>query len=668
MTHPLKPALAALVASFALAGPAMANTYWAAPSGVGIGNCSSAGNACDLPSANADANTDGDEIILTPGTYTISSQLSNTHQISLHGEAGQSRPVIHGNVSTFDVLNLTGGASLSDLEVDLTGTSHAAAVELAGTGSLENVILNSSGPSSLAALFVDNASSYTVRDTVALISSSGGASSAIWTDSPLTVRNVTAIGTGTFSRGLSLQNIDDTTAVTVDAKNLIARGAQYDIFQFAGAHTAPGNTLDIDYSNYRPDMLFNDGSVLTAGAHNQTSDPIFASDGYHELAGSPTIGAGWSDGAEPPFDIDGDLRYAGATDIGADQYPLAAGAQALGQTSSTAYGCTPVGNGYSQTQENVQGLPSYTATSDGVITSWSSYVGAVDANTVAELKVLDPATHVVRAQSPVETELTANSVNTFTASPGIPIHAGDTVAVGVPTGHTVFCQFNSPLGNDAVETRVSAGGDPQPGDSTSTGGGGGGLRVNVQAYVEPDADHDGYGDLTQDGCPTDATTHGACPTPGSSGGNGGGSGGSSGGGSGTQPPGPGQNPGSAGPMAFKGAALLSRTLAVTGGFARLGQRCDRPCSGTDTLTAVLPGGSRKGRRPVVLGRASFIIGRAGTVRVRIKLSRAALTLLRTHSRLPAALRAVARDAGGANATTRASVVLKTAKKHHHARK
>src|SRR5207248_420877 len=87
----------------------------------------------DRGPAYADANTNGDEIILTPGTYTVSSQLSNTHQISLHGEAGQPRPVIHGNVSTLDVLNLTGGASLSDLEVDLIGTSHAAAVELAGT-------------------------------------------------------------------------------------------------------------------------------------------------------------------------------------------------------------------------------------------------------------------------------------------------------------------------------------------------------------------------------------------------------------------------------------------------------------------------------------------------------------------------------------------------------
>ena len=35
----------------------------------------------------------------------------------------------------------------------------------------------------------------------------------------------------------------------------------------------------------------------------------------------------------------------------------------------------------------------------------------------------------------------------------------------------------------------------------------------VQAVVEPDADRDGFGDETQDRCPTNATTAGACPTP-----------------------------------------------------------------------------------------------------------------------------------------------------------
>jgi hypothetical protein len=33
----------------------------------------------------------------------------------------------------------------------------------------------------------------------------------------------------------------------------------------------------------------------------------------------------------------------------------------------------------------------------------------------------------------------------------------------------------------------------------------------IQGVIEPDADHDGYGDETQDSCPSDASTQGACP-------------------------------------------------------------------------------------------------------------------------------------------------------------
>ena len=43
---------------------------------------------------------------------------------------------------------------------------------------------------------------------------------------------------------------------------------------------------------------------------------------------------------------------------------------------------------------------------------------------------------------------------------------------------------------------------------------GGGYEVTIQYTIEPDADHDGYGDETQDLCPTDATTHGPCPATG----------------------------------------------------------------------------------------------------------------------------------------------------------
>jgi hypothetical protein len=40
-----------------------------------------------------------------------------------------------------------------------------------------------------------------------------------------------------------------------------------------------------------------------------------------------------------------------------------------------------------------------------------------------------------------------------------------------------------------------------------------GVRFNIAADVEPDADRDGYGDETQDGCPADATKHVACDPP-----------------------------------------------------------------------------------------------------------------------------------------------------------
>src|SRR4029077_14941328 len=35
----------------------------------------------------------------------------------------------------------------------------------------------------------------------------------------------------------------------------------------------------------------------------------------------------------------------------------------------------------------------------------------------------------------------------------------------------------------------------------------------IQYSVEPDADHDGFGDETQDKCTTNPTTHGTCPSP-----------------------------------------------------------------------------------------------------------------------------------------------------------
>ena len=41
----------------------------------------------------------------------------------------------------------------------------------------------------------------------------------------------------------------------------------------------------------------------------------------------------------------------------------------------------------------------------------------------------------------------------------------------------------------------------------------GGFELLMQFDIEPDADHDHFGDETQDQCPTDASTQGPCPKP-----------------------------------------------------------------------------------------------------------------------------------------------------------
>jgi hypothetical protein len=68
-------------------------------------------------------------------------------------------------------------------------------------------------------------------------------------------------------------------------------------------------------------------------------------------------------------------------------------------------------------------------------------------------------------------------------------------------------------GTDMVCDGASGWTDPALGAMLTTSSCSGGTRINIAAAVEPDADADGYGDETQDACPTDASTHEACPVP-----------------------------------------------------------------------------------------------------------------------------------------------------------
>lgn len=90
---------------------------------------------------------------------------------------------------------------------------------------------------------------------------------------------------------------------------------------------------------------------------------------------------------------------------------------------------------------------------------------------------------------------------------GMPIAAGERLGVYATTGELAFEVA------DPEWTSGSIDGPPGAVGSQSTYQAADGYRVLMQARVEPDADGDGYGDETQDGCPGNGAYTGACPSP-----------------------------------------------------------------------------------------------------------------------------------------------------------
>ena len=191
---------------------------------------------------------------------------------------------------------------------------------------------------------------------------------------------------------------------------------------------------------------------------------------------------------------------------------LGAGAGvAVAGTGSTELGDTTSMPTYGAEAPVVQfsttaGSSSYT-TPDGVLTSWRYHSspdspagsirlelfrplagdGVYEAVAASETKPLQPGTGYRFAERiPVEAGWVL----------GLDPGADAETAIAVASGSDQMFQFG---GDVAVgETRTATGPFPN-------------YRVNVSATIEPDADRDGFGDETQDQCPTDASTQGPCP-------------------------------------------------------------------------------------------------------------------------------------------------------------
>ena len=317
---------------------------YAAPGARGPEPCAEQANPCALFTA-AEGSTAkaGDEVVLAPGTYKASAgdlgifnSVGVKEGMTLHGAAGQPRPVIDGDVRPVEVSGpvpvLLAGGSVSHIEIESSVAKIGIESSLGATG---DVISRVSLAEGVACRVQGATASQTMvfRNTVCLSSGSGGVAlkgEARFGASPraATLRNVTAVATGSGSVGLEVSTAVPAN-LSLDGLGVIARGTAKDVVAKA-THNPSSESSHVkvllansDYASTQTvtSEAADTTEITPAGSGtNIEAAPEFTADGFHQLRSSPTVDAGATDGLSEGVDIDGQLRTLGpAADIGADE-------------------------------------------------------------------------------------------------------------------------------------------------------------------------------------------------------------------------------------------------------------------------------------------------------------------------------------------------------------
>jgi hypothetical protein len=179
----------------------------------------------------------------------------------------------------------------------------------------------------------------------------------------------------------------------------------------------------------------------------------------------------------------------------------AAAANTVGETFDPSGGsnCSPAQRTFLQL-----GPAQYVVPSSGVLTSWSHLAAGSPPQlnlTVARHQTGND--YLIVGHSPLESPA-ANTLNTFPTR--IPVEAGDVIGLHTETLGQCF-RFT-----DATYQWASLDGpDPTPGNVVTFGAPGPNAQFDIAARLESDADRDGFGDETQDQCPTNASIQSPCP-------------------------------------------------------------------------------------------------------------------------------------------------------------
>lgn len=176
----------------------------------------------------------------------------------------------------------------------------------------------------------------------------------------------------------------------------------------------------------------------------------------------------------------------------------------LGATTNVPLSCQ---GGSTTVQYEDTGSPSYRLPAAGVITSFSYYAnnaGQVRAVLMGPSATVDHKTLV--GSSPAEA-VTAGSLQTFQVR--IPAPAGAVLGIW-NSQNDMGCWGVAPTAD-----RVVIGHTFNPATDTDFSGSDNltNAVANISAVWEPDADHDGFGDVSQDLCPQSAATQAACVAP-----------------------------------------------------------------------------------------------------------------------------------------------------------
>lgn len=177
----------------------------------------------------------------------------------------------------------------------------------------------------------------------------------------------------------------------------------------------------------------------------------------------------------------------------------AGAATTIGSTCNSFQGGSPL---MIQTGIN-PGTTSYTVPFDGVLTSWRTDRTATPSEGLvsAILATGGGSNWVIAAATPYE------------FVPGS-APAGFAARVSVRAGQQLGSStYNSPalMCGTSATADLLEGGPVKPVGSPFTTSTSSADRVNIEATIERDADGDGYGDETQDGCPQSASFQKACP-------------------------------------------------------------------------------------------------------------------------------------------------------------